>query len=118
MLFGLICQNVFGPDLKRVTYSTFLASSQLLTMSIVVIHFCDSTGMWSLSGSESVHVFLLFFFNVCIAVGDPVIKRGEVGGGAINLFYKSTFLCLSQARAWISNVICYGFSCVILVQLR
>ena len=77
MLFGLICQNVFGPDLKRVTYSTFLASSQLLTMSIVVIHFCDSTGMWSLSGSCP--CFLLLFFYVCIAVGDPVIKRGGLG---------------------------------------
>jgi len=114
MLFGLVCQNVFGPDLKRVTYSTFLASSQLLTMSIIVIHFCDSTGMWSLSGSESVHVFYCCFFMYVLLLEIQLSR----GGDAINLFYTSTFLCLSQARAWISNVICYGLSCVILVQLR
>jgi hypothetical protein len=28
--------------------------------------------------------------------------------GPINLFHPTTFLCLSQARTWISNVICCG----------
>jgi hypothetical protein len=63
------------------TYYTFLASSQLTTSIhwscyctahvYVVIHFCDS--MVFLSGTESVHVS---FFLLCIAVGNPVIKKG------------------------------------------
>ena len=43
----------------------------------VVIHFCDS--MWSSSsGSESVQDVLSFVY-ICIAVGDPVIKKGGLG---------------------------------------
>jgi hypothetical protein len=36
----------------------------------------------------------------------------------INWFDPTTFLCLSEARTWISNVICRGFVCVQWIQLR
>ena len=63
------------------------------------------------------------------AVGDSVIKRGGLvpleiqlsrGGvwNPINGFNPTTFLCLSQTRTWISNVICHGLFCVQWVQLR
>ena len=45
--------------------------------------------------------------NICIAVGDPIIKRG--GLGSHKSFNTTTFVCLSQARTWISNVVmCCG----------
>ena len=85
----------------------------------VVIHYCHR----SFCGYESVQVFFLSFVYICIAVGDPVIKRrglrssyqeerveiqlsrGE-GWDPINRFNPATLLCLSQT--WISNVICGG----------
>ena len=72
------------------TYYTFLASSQLTTSIhwpcyctahvYVVIHFCDS--MVFLSGTESVHVSFLL---LCIAVGNPVIKKGVVGISKVSI---------------------------------
>jgi hypothetical protein len=52
---------------------------------------------------------LLSFVYICIAVavGDPVIKMG--GWDPINRFNPATFVYLSLAIAWISNVICRGF---------
>ena len=43
--------------------------------------------------------------------------RGE-GWDAINRFNTGTCLCLSQARTWISNVICNGLFCVQWVMVR
>ena len=60
---------------------------------------------------------------------DPVIKRGGLGSSyqegrvgiqlsrgegwdPINWYNPATFLCLSQARTWISNVICRSVSSV------
>ena len=51
--------------------------------------------------------FLLFRYTcICIVVGDTIIKKK--GWGPIKLFNLATRLCLSQARTWISNVICRG----------
>jgi len=36
------------------------------------------------------------------------LSRGEVWD-LINRFNPATFLCLYQARSWISNTICHGF---------
>jgi hypothetical protein len=47
------------------------------------------------------------------------LSRGE-GWDPINRFNPATFLCLSQARTWISNVICWhscGLFCVQWVHL-
>jgi hypothetical protein len=56
-------------------------------------------------GSESLQVFFVVsLYMYCL--GDPVNKRD--GLDPINRFHPFTFLCLSQARAWISNVICCG----------
>jgi hypothetical protein len=49
----------------------------------------------------------LSFVYICIAIGDPGIKRG--GWYSINWVNNVTFVCLSQARTWISNVICHDF---------
>ena len=72
------------------------------------------------SESKFVYVFLSFVY-ICIAVDDPVIKRGRVcsylycrwrsshqegAGDPINWFNCTTFLCLSKPRVWISNIIC------------
>jgi hypothetical protein len=46
---------------------------------------------------------VFIFFYICIAVWDPIIKRR--GLGPISQFNPATFLCLSQARTLISNVI-------------
>ena len=61
------------------------------------------------------------FVYICIAVDDPVIKRGRVcsylycrwrsshqegAADPINWFNCTTFLCLSKPRVWISNIIC------------
>ena len=53
----------------------------------------------------------LFFFIVCIyalLLEIQLSKRRE-GLNAINIFNPSTFVCLSQARSWIFNVICRVF---------
>ena len=49
---------------------------------------------------ESVQVYYHLF--ICIAVGDP--SSVEEGWDPINWFNSATFLCLSQAMTWISNV--------------
>jgi len=42
----------------------------------------------------------------------------ELGGGnPINRFNPTTFLCLSQARSWIYNIICHGLFCVQWVKM-
>jgi hypothetical protein len=45
-----------------------------------------------------------------IAVGDQIFKRGGLESNY--QFTPTTFMCLSQVRAWISNVVCHGLSCV------
>jgi hypothetical protein len=45
------------------------------------------------------------------------LLRGE-SWDPINLFNLATFLCLSQAGIWISNIICHGLFCAQWVQLR
>ena len=50
-------------------------------------------------------------------VGDPVIKKSRIGIILVGLS-PATFVCLSQARTWISNVICRGLFLVQWVELR
>jgi len=45
------------------------------------------------------------------------LSRGETWP-PINWFKQGAVLCLSQARAWIANVICRGLFCVQWVQVR
>ena len=40
-------------------------------------------------------------------MGDPIIT-GEEGRDLINWFNPATYVCLSQTRTWISNVIWHG----------
>ena len=47
----------------------------------------------------------LSFVYICIAVGDPIIKRGGCWY-LTNRFNPSTLVCLFHARTWNSNVIC------------
>ena len=66
-----------------------------------------------------IHVYIvdfLLFVYICFAIGDPVIKRG--GKRPINWFNLGTYLCLSQARTWISNIVCHGLFCVQWVKMR
>ena len=49
----------------------------------------------------------LSFVHTCIAVEDPIIRAED--WEPINQFNHDTFLCLSQARTWISNVIIVFF---------
>ena len=56
------------------SFSQFQIPALIAIHVYVVIYLCDS--IWSVS--ESVHVFLSFFY-ICIGVGDPVIKRGGLG---------------------------------------
>ena len=58
-----------------------------------------------LSRSETVQVF--YHLLICIAIGDPVIMRGGVRIPLTGLA-PVTFLCLSQARTWISKFSCHG----------
>ena len=70
--------------------------------------------MWSsLSGSKSIQVF--FIVCLCVLPLEIQISRRE-GWDPINQFNPTTSVCLSQARTWISNIICGGdFFCA---QLR
>jgi hypothetical protein len=45
---------------------------------------------------------------ISIVVADPIIMKGRLGSHYINQFKPVTFLCLSQARTWISIGICHG----------
>jgi len=61
--------------------------------------------------------FCLSIVYICIADGDTIHVycrwRSSTRGEGWNTL--ATFLCLSQARNWISNVICYvffGFNCL------
>ena len=77
----------------------------------------------------TIHVFVVI--NICnsmqafcaglfiflhIDIGDSDIKRG--GWDVIKWFNPTTLLCLSQARTWISNVICHGLFCVQWVKMK
>ena len=53
------------------------------------------------------HAGSFSFVSIRIAVGDPVIKRGE-GWDPINRFNPAILLWKAKARTWISNVICRG----------
>ena len=62
--------------------------------------------------------FILYrFVYKCIFDRYPIIKRGG-RLDPINRLNTASFLCLSQARHWISNIICRGVSCVQWVQLK
>ena len=70
-----------------------------------------------LSGREYVQVFYPLLIYVLPL--EIQLSRGE-GWDPINRFNSATFLCLSQARTWISNVICWhscGLFCVQWVHL-
>jgi hypothetical protein len=59
-----------------------------------------------LSGSESVQVFLLFVkLFIYVLLLEIQLSRGE-SWDHINRFSPATLLCPSQARTWISKVIC------------
>ena len=63
-----------------------------------------------LSVSKSVQVFYPLFIYVFLL--EIQLSRRE-GWDPINQFNPATCLCLSQAKTWISNVICRGlFVCV------
>ena len=47
------------------------------------------------------------FIHICGAVRDPIIKTWR-GCDQHNRCNPATFVCLSQAKTWISNVICRG----------
>jgi len=67
-----------------------------------------------LSRGESVQVFLLFVY-IHIDILEIQLSRDHeerVDCNPIIKFNPSTFLCLSQDRTWISNVICCGFLCL------
>jgi len=73
----------------------------------VVFHFCDS--MWSLWVEANL---CRFFYRLFIYVWSLAIQlsRGE-RWDPINRFNPAPFLCLSQAKTWISNVICQSLLC-------
>ena len=73
----------------------------------VVIYFCESVVF--LSGSQSVQVFNRLFIYVLLF---------EIHLSLENRFNPATFVCLSQDRAQISNIICRGLFCVQCDQLR
>jgi hypothetical protein len=73
------------------------------------------TVMWSFWVEAKLCMVFLPFVYIWIAL-DPVIKRGGLGSN--KSFNPATFLCLSQARTWISNVICHSLFCVQWVQLK
>ena len=109
--------------LIQPTDSSFLASSRL-TMNIIdpaieLPMFMMSFFLWYvvfLSESECVQVFFLFFIYICIVIGEPIIRRSVLD--PINGFNHVTFLCLFQARTWISNAICRGLPYVQWYDLR
>jgi hypothetical protein len=68
-----------------------------------------------LSRSKSVHFFLSFVY-ICIAIEDTIIRRW--GLGSHHWLNPATFLCLSQARTWISYNICCGLVYVQWVEVR
>ena len=81
--------------------------------------------MWSFWVEANLCAGFSLFVYICIAVWDPVIKRGGLRSsyqeGRIeiqlsrgedwdpsNLFNPNTLLCLFQSTTWISNIICHG----------
>ena len=56
--------------------------------------------MWCFRVEVNLCMFLLFVY-ICITTGDLITPLTSL-----------TFLCLSQAMTWISNVICHGLSYV------
>ena len=96
-----------------------LISSKLLVIPLVSSNiFCDTSGILKiflkkipdnyLSGSEYVQDLYPLFIHVFPL--EAQLSRG--GWDPINLFNPATCLCLSQARTWISNIICPGLVCV------
>ena len=101
-----------------------LISSKLLVIPLVSSNiFCDTSGILKLflkkipdnylSGSEYVQDLYPLFIHVFPL--EAQLSRG--GWDPIHLFNPATCLCLSQARTWISNIICPGLVCVHWVQL-
>jgi len=60
-------------------------------------------------------LFVFFFFIISVLLLEIQLSVGE-GGDPIDQFKLNTFLCLSQARTWISNVLCHGL--LMLNELR
>jgi hypothetical protein len=74
--------------------------------------------------AENSLLFLTLFFFIIILnfVFMKLILEIQLSGGRswdhINRFYLPTFLCLSQARTWISNGICCGlYFCLFEVEV-
>ena len=108
----------------KSTDYTFLASGHLTTSThwscncnvhdYVVTHFCDS--MWSFWIGNNLCTFFYHLFIYVFPL--EILLSREEGWDPTNQFYPTKFLCLSQARTWIWNIICRGFFCVQWSQLR
>jgi hypothetical protein len=93
---------LFWSPIKTIAF--FGCSWQIDIKIIFVIVFC-------LFEWKRIHeVFCLSFVYICIAVGVSVFKMGMLG--PLYQFDPATLVHLSQARPWMSNVICRGLLCV------
>jgi len=103
----IICQkNTFKRKMK--IHHNYFASyvMNLVILSIIVT-------------IRSVRIFFyrLVIPGICVDGRDPVAKRGRVWA-AIYWFNPAIFVCMSQTRTFISNVICRGLGYVHLVKVR
>ena len=71
--------------------------------------------MWAFLSVANLCSICLFVY-ICIAIGDPIIKRDSV---EIPFYWFNciTFLHLSQAKTWIFIGICHGLLCFQYFQL-
>ena len=97
--------------IMHTTDSTFLAGCQLTTSIhwscyctvhvYVVFHFWDSI-ICGLFVETNLFRFLVHLFIYVL------LMEIQLSWDSINRLYSATFLCLSQAMSWISNVTCHG----------
>ena len=107
------CNPAFYSCLKQKMVLYRRICQHLMTLLVYCSELCGHSLWWNyvvfLSGSESVQVFYLFFsFLYMYSIAMEIqLSRGE-GWDLIDRFNIATSMCLSQARTWISNVICHG----------
>ena len=68
--------------------------------------------MWSFLSVQVLYHFIIYVLPLEIQ-----LSRGE-GWNPINWFNPTTYVCLSQAGTWISNVICRGLFLCSLISVK
>jgi hypothetical protein len=105
----LVSANYMYVLLFKMSYNWRLENMFLSCMCQDVIYWGFLSCIVSMS--YSVHAYIFYWCGRFHTLSKQLSRGG--GWDTIKRFNAATFLCLSQARTWIFNVICHGVFCVL-----